>query len=587
MRSLGIGALALLALASPVHAQIELVKQDVTVNLTTTETRIEIVAELRAKEDTDTWTLPAMMLPIQTVELDGQPVQTTPDEQLGAYLLDAKLPFVMAAGSTAVMRILLQGTLDCGYPGHPSLSRCKRTLAETILIPSSPGNAWYLINIMGVLPFVGDVVVKVPAALTVVSGQGRAVDVQDSGDGTRTWTFRNHRPTELFGVYAGTFDKVNAAGTIPVTGYFHDNGRNRGNMQHAVDLASQVLPVYGQWFGFADVVDEAFILTVPPTFPFGGMGLMGKVLWGEPVVDNYTYLLEQGVAHELAHTWWGNLSTAADLDEGAFLSESFAEYSGWRALGEVQGDDVRTRGCRMNAVWYMYRRPDNDDVAILGGSTSSPVYIHAAYHKGPQVVRTFAETVGEEAFTHALQTFLARGYGTQTVAGLIADVRNESQVDITPLVEQWCRGTGFPKLTVGFTENATGVTLRVNQYEGQFTLRLPVRFTWSNATVVDATMDVVAGENEKTFEIPRGVVHVAVDPRWTAVRQIQPALPGDVNLDNTLDMADVMEIALNVGGTIPDQRRKDGNYEPLADVTGDEQVDDTDLTKVLERAAVP
>ena len=291
------------------------------------------------------------------------------------------------------------------------------------------------------------------------------------------------------------------------------------------------------------------------------------VLLNEVVVGPADYLIEQGMAHELSHSWWGNLASGSDPIEQRFLGEAFAEFSGWRALGELRNDDVRTSGMRMNAVWYMYRRPNDVDVPVISNETqSSPVVIHVTYHKGPLVLRTLEQAAGEEAFAEALRNFLARGYGGLSLAGLIEDIAAVSDYDATADVEQWLRGTGFPRVAVTsrFEGGAVQLSLATT---GEFTFALPVRIVLSDGRTIE--------------ERP---IAVEIDPRWTAVREVTAALPGDVTLDGEVDGADLVATAVLHGGVLPVERRIDGRYDPLYDLDRDGIIGDADLE--LVRASI-
>ena len=50
------------------------------------------------------------------------------------------------------------------------------------------------------------------------------------------------------------------------------------------------------------------------------------------------------------------------------------------------------------------------------------------------------------------------------------------------------------------------------------------------------------------------------------------------------DGADLIEVALRVGGFLPDKRRLDGKYDPLYDLNGDRKIDDADLDAVASGA---
>jgi aminopeptidase N len=330
-------------------------------------------------------------------------------------------------------------------------------------------------------------------------------------------------------------------------------------------------------------LDEVHLLTFSEMTPFGGLGLLGNVYLHEFVLwDDFAYIREQGVAHELAHSWWGGLASSGVFHEAGFLAEAFAEYSAWWALGTLQGDDVRTSGARMNAVWYMFGRPGRDDIAVVDeGVLESELYVFVTYHKGSVVLRTLEERVGPEAFAEALRAFVARGGGGLSVDALSEDLQAASGVDVSSDVEQWLRRPGYPELVVATAETAEGVVLQVEAI-GDFRFRLPLRIELDDGATIEEGIDVEPGTTEHVLEAGSRVVRVQADPRWTLVRRVTPAVDGDVTLDGRVDAADLIEIALHSGGALPEERRVDGRFDPLLDVDGDRLIGRADLDAVAE-----
>jgi pyrroline-5-carboxylate reductase len=88
------------------------------------------------------------------------------------------------------------------------------------------------------------------------------------------------------------------------------------------------------------------------------------------------------------------------------------------------------------------------------------------------------------------------------------------------------------------------------------------------------------GAAERADEVEHAVL-VEVDPRWTLVRAVKPAVAGDVSGDGRIDAVDWMELALRAGTRRPDTRRVDTGFDPLYDVNDDGTVDDDDFDAVV------
>src|SRR5205807_5942961 len=80
------------------------------------------------------------------------------------------------------------------------------------------------------------------------------------------------------------------------------------------------------------------LLVLPPSFPFGGME-NPKLTFATPTVIAGDRSLVALVAHELAHSWSGNLVTNATWRD-FWLNEGFTTYIERRTVEALYGPDV-------------------------------------------------------------------------------------------------------------------------------------------------------------------------------------------------------------------------------------------------------
>src|SRR6185436_14049891 len=77
------------------------------------------------------------------------------------------------------------------------------------------------------------------------------------------------------------------------------------------------------------------LLVLPPSFPFGGME-NPRLTFATPTILSGDRSLVNLVAHELAHSWSGNLVTNATWND-FWLNEGFTVYFERRIMEEVSG----------------------------------------------------------------------------------------------------------------------------------------------------------------------------------------------------------------------------------------------------------
>ena len=78
------------------------------------------------------------------------------------------------------------------------------------------------------------------------------------------------------------------------------------------------------------------VLVLPPSFPFGGMEIP-KVIFVTPTIIAGDKSLVSLIAHELAHSWSGNLVTNATWSD-FWLNEGFTTYIEQRLVEEIYGE---------------------------------------------------------------------------------------------------------------------------------------------------------------------------------------------------------------------------------------------------------
>lgn len=560
----------------------ELVHQDIAVDVTSATLRVVVDATVAVSPgETGLWVFTPSLVP-SVFTVNGSPTQMRPISGVSEAVelpLDVGTP---ALEGEARVHLEMEGVLTCDQGGRVV---CVQSAADTALVPAAFGAAWYLQNVVEADPFDLDIAVTAPEDREVIAGSGSPLEVGAPSGGVRVWRYGAPVPVELLMLYARPGARVQSQGGFEVVGMTPDRAATRERMQRAVDLGGQLMPIFGEMLG-SYTGERAHLLAMPRSFVAGGIGLLGTVLFGEFVVDDLDYLLEQGTAHELGHTWWGGLASAPPRSpHGGFMQEAFAEYTAWNGLGRIQGDAARTSGVRMNAVWYMYRRPTTRDLAILDPQVQgSNLYVFVAYHKASVVLRALEERAGQDVFLRALRRLQGRGAGGLTPEAFLEDLATEAGPAVRTAAETWLNTPGFPSLVVATTTTRTPggtlVGLDVAR-SGGFPMELPLQFILEGGERVARTVSLEEDALHLDVALEGTLVALEVDPAWTMPREVTPAVLGDVTMDGQVDAADVMEVVLRQGTYLPDTRREDGAYDPLFDVDLDRRVDEADADAVL------
>lgn len=197
------------------------------------------------------------------------------------------------------------------------------------------------------------------------------------------------------------------------------------------------------------------ILVLPPSFPFGGME-NPRLTFATPTILAGDRSLVSLVAHELAHSWSGNLVTNATWND-FWLNEGFTVYFERRIMESVFGRHYSEMLARLGmqdleaAVKEL--GPDSADTHLfldLTGRDPDEAANKLAYEKGYFLLRLVEETVGREAFDGFLRDYFDRhAFQSMTTDAFVDDVRGnllskhpgaEDRIGL----EAWVHGPGIP-----------------------------------------------------------------------------------------------------------------------------------------------
>ena len=107
------------------------------------------------------------------------------------------------------------------------------------------------------------------------------------------------------------------------------------------------------------------VLVLPPSFPFGGME-NPRLTFATPTVLAGDRSLVSLIAHELAHSWSGNLVTNATWSD-FWLNEGFTTYIERRIDEDVYGEDFAAMEAVLGrrASTRRWRSPEADEILML------------------------------------------------------------------------------------------------------------------------------------------------------------------------------------------------------------------------------
>jgi leukotriene A-4 hydrolase/aminopeptidase len=196
------------------------------------------------------------------------------------------------------------------------------------------------------------------------------------------------------------------------------------------------------------------LLVLPPSFPLGGME--NPILtFATPTILAGDRSLVSLVAHELAHSWSGNLVTNATWRD-FWLNEGFTTYLEGRIIEEVYGKPRSEMEATLGKSGLLEELKELDEAdqilhVDLKGRDPDDGFTGVPYQKGALFLRHLEETVGREKFDEFVKGYFKK-YSFQSITTKeFVDYLQKNLVDKNPGklstedIEEWIYKPGLPK----------------------------------------------------------------------------------------------------------------------------------------------
>jgi leukotriene-A4 hydrolase len=292
--------------------------------------------------------------------------------------------------------------------------------------------------------------IVVPAALRVVmSAQQLTPEGEAAGTGMKAWRFRMTNPVPPYLIAIGAGDLAFAA-IDERTGVFTEPSRlaaARAELMPTAEMVDAAERLYGPYrWGRYD------LLVLPPSFPFGGME-NPRMTFATPTIIAGDQSLVSLVAHELAHSWSGNLVTNATWND-MWLNEGFTVYFENRIMEALYGKDralmLRALGWGDLQSELAGLSPADTMLKLdLTGRDPDDGLTDVAYEKGAAFLFTIERLVGRERFDAWLKGYFERNaFRPMTTELFLEDIRTHlvttRALEDQLMMDAWIYQPGMP-----------------------------------------------------------------------------------------------------------------------------------------------
>ena len=196
------------------------------------------------------------------------------------------------------------------------------------------------------------------------------------------------------------------------------------------------------------------VIVLPPSFPFGGME-NPRLTFATPTIIAGDKSLTALIAHEMAHSWSGNLVTNASWND-FWLNEGFTVYIERRIMEELYGKDYSDMLAELGKQDLMntlndLKENNIDDTKLklnLKDRNPDDGMTDIAYEKGAHFLTLLENTVGREKFdtfiTNYFQYFRFKSITTEEfVTYLTTQLLEPNKISLN--INEWMYENGLPE----------------------------------------------------------------------------------------------------------------------------------------------
>ncbi len=199
------------------------------------------------------------------------------------------------------------------------------------------------------------------------------------------------------------------------------------------------------------------VLVLPPSFPFGGME-NPRLTFATPTILSGDRSLTSLIAHELAHSWSGNLVTNATWND-FWLNEGFTVYFETRIMEKLYGHDYSEMLASLNfqdlqdEIKSLNESGNSADTKLLlnlDGRSPDDGVTDIAYNKGYYFLRSIEEKYGRDKFDSFLKKYFAdNAFRAMDTDGFKSYIRNfysdNSKITLDDQTfDRWITTEGLP-----------------------------------------------------------------------------------------------------------------------------------------------
>ncbi|NYE63985.1 aminopeptidase N [Duganella sp. 1224] len=289
--------------------------------------------------------------------------------------------------------------------------------------------------------------IEAPAGMRVVM----SAENDQKATGAGGWKFKMTQPipSYLLAIAIGEIDVRNVG---PRSAVYAEPQRIEAAAAEMADTEKMIAAAEGLYGPYR--WDRYDMIVLPPSFPIGGME-NPRMTFVTPTMIAGDKSLVDLIAHELAHSWSGNLVTNASWKH-FWLNEGFTTYVTTRIVEKLYGEEVAEMNLQVEqeeALASLAKIPAAKQALVTRDpDTNAATYTDSnlVYPKGAWLLRTLEQRAGRDVFDPFLRGwFDQHAFQSATTDEFVAYLK-KNLLDAHPEImsqselDEWLYGPGIP-----------------------------------------------------------------------------------------------------------------------------------------------
>ncbi len=257
------------------------------------------------------------------------------------------------------------------------------------------------INVETVISTAGDQTAIAPGSLLK----------QWTEDGRNYYHYKVDHPSQNFYSFiSARFEKATRKwNNVDIEVYY--DAKHPQNIEMMMDAVERSLEYYSTNFGpyyhkQCRIIEfprySTFAQAFPGTMPYSESIGFVIDLEGEDTDNN---IVDEVIAHEMAHQWWAHQVIGAHMQGSTLMSESFSEYSALMTMKQLAETPMKMREfLKYNHNSYLRGRGQELEKELPLYKVENQGYIH--YRKGSVVLYALQDYIGEDKVNQAMRDYL-------------------------------------------------------------------------------------------------------------------------------------------------------------------------------------